>query len=142
MIGIDWKEENILEVPPNSTIEFIYYEVPEGYVLFIDEIIFRVDKLCQVIFEVDDAVRKHPNLIRDLPIRVNQSAYPPILCERYVRVSVLNVDMNKGRWNEAYLGGKLFQIAQQKREEVTKAIPETELKEEEFEYEEIPEAII
>ena len=141
MIGIDWKDENILEVPGEQTIEFIYYEVPEGYVLFIDEIIFRIDKRCQAIFEVDNSIRLHPNFIRDLPIRVNQSAYPPIVCQRYVRVSVYNSD-TKPRWNEAYLGGKLFQIAQQPREEIVKAIPEQELEEEEFEYEEIAESEI
>ncbi|MEO0090906.1 MAG: hypothetical protein ABIK75_07380 [candidate division WOR-3 bacterium] len=137
MIGEDWKEENILEVPKNSSLVFIDYKVPNDYVLFIDEIILRIDKLCQAILNIDNNIRRHPNLIRDLPIRVNQSAYPPIVCTQFVKVIIYNTDPTKDRWNEAYLGGKLYYINQQTREEVEKAIPTEELKEEEFEIEEI-----
>lgn len=136
MIGTDWKEENILEVPANGKLTFIDYQVPSGYVLFIDEIIFRIDKLCQAILNVDNNIRLHPNLIRALPVRVNQSAYPPIVCEKFVHVEIINTD-TKPRWNEAYLGGRLFQINQLSEEQIKETIPEEEFEETEFDIEEI-----
>lgn len=137
MIGIDWKEENILEVPNNGSLVFIDYKVPPGYVLFIDEIILRIDKSCQAILNIDNNIRKHPNLVRDLPVRVNQSAFPPIVCTQFVNVIIHNTDPTIKRWNEVYLGGKLYAIEQQTLEEVEQAIPKTELEEEEIEIEEI-----